>query len=100
LAFQGQRFLIALGAPRWRKQPGDNKRRNALITPPVRRPPAWRLYLYVLAPSLVIVGLVGALAICSVKMLGAVRGYVGGERLWATGRTEAVEPLRDAAPHH
>lgn len=89
-----------MGAPRWRKQPGDNKRRNALITPPVRRPPAWRLYLYVLAPSLVIVGLVGALAICSVKMLGAVRGYVGGESLWSKARNEAVQHLRDYAANH
>lgn len=83
---------------RW--QPGYNKRRNALITPPVRRPPAWRLYLYVLAPAVVIVSLVGVLAIGSVKVLGAVRGYVGGESLWSKARSEAVQHLRDYANSH
>lgn len=63
------------------------------MTPSVRRPPTWRLYLYMLAPSVVIVILVGALAIGSVKVLGAVRAYVGGESLWSKSRNEAVQHL-------
>lgn len=53
-----------------------------------------------LAPALVIVGLVGALAIGSVKVLGAVRGYVGGESLWSKARSEAVQHLREYASSH
>ncbi|MBI5924278.1 MAG: hypothetical protein HY836_01650 [Aquabacterium sp.] len=66
----------------------------------VRRPPAWRLYLYVLAPSVVVVTLAGALAITSVTLLGAVRAYVGGESLWSKARNEAVQHLRDYAASH
>ncbi|MGQ0599691.1 ATP-binding protein [Aquabacterium sp.] len=53
-----------------------------------------------LAPAVVIVALVGALAIGSVKVLGAVRGYVGGESLWSKARSEAVQHLRDYASSH
>lgn len=63
------------------------------MTPTVRRPPAWRLYLYLLGPSVLIVILVGALAMGSVKVLGAVRAYVGGESLWSKSRNEAVQHL-------
>lgn len=66
----------------------------------VRRPPARRLYLSVLAPSLVVVTLLGTLAIFSVMLLGAVRAYVGGESLWSKARSEAVQHLRDYAASH
>ncbi|WP_290643490.1 sensor histidine kinase KdpD [Aquabacterium sp.] len=66
----------------------------------VRRPPSRRLYLYVLAPSVVVVGLVGCMAIVSVMLLGAVRAYVGGESLWSKARNEAVQHLRDYAASH
>ncbi|HEX5356327.1 MAG TPA: ATP-binding protein [Aquabacterium sp.] len=72
-----------------------------LMTPAsVRRPPAWRLYVYVLAPSVVVVSLAGALAITTIMLLGAVRAYVGGESLWSKARNEAVQHLRDYASSH
>lgn len=60
----------------------------------------WRLYLNVLTPSLIVVALVGWLAITSVKTLGAVRAYVGGESLWSKARADAVQHLRDYALTH
>ncbi|MGC4062731.1 MAG: HAMP domain-containing sensor histidine kinase [Aquabacterium sp.] len=62
-----------------------------------RRPPGWRLYVNVLAPSLAVVVVVGALAMSSVKVLGAVRAYVGGESLWSKARADAVQHLRTYA---
>ncbi len=67
------------------------------MTPLVRRPSAWHLYLPVLVPSLVVVGLVATLAIGSVEVMGAVRAYVGGESLWSKARSEAVQHLRNYA---
>lgn len=63
--------------------------------PPALRP--WRLYLGLLAPSLVVVCTVALLAITSVKVLAAVRAYVGGESLWSKARHEAVQHLLDYA---
>jgi len=57
----------------------------------------WRLYLHVLAPTLVVVLLICALAVFSVRALGAVRGYVGGESIWSKARADAVQHLRDYA---
>ena len=57
----------------------------------------WRLYINVLAPSVLVVLLVAALAITSVRMLGAARGYVGGESLWSKARAQSVQHLRDFA---
>lgn len=59
--------------------------------------PSRRLYLYVLAPSVVVVALAGSMAIVSVMLLGAVRAYVGGESLWSKASNEAVQHLRDYA---
>ena len=63
------------------------------MTPSVRRLPAWRLYLYVLAPTIVIVAFLAGLAVSSVKVLGSVRAYVAGESLWSKSRNVAVEHL-------
>jgi signal transduction histidine kinase len=68
-----------------------------MSTSSLQPPPAWRLYFYVLAPALVVVCLIGALAIGSVMTLGAVRAYVGGESLWSKARHEAVAHLRNYA---
>ena len=62
---------------------------------PALRP--WRLYLGLLAPSLAVVCLVALLAVTSVKVLAAVRAYVGGESLWSKARHEAVQNLLDYA---
>jgi signal transduction histidine kinase len=69
------------------------------MTPTVRRPPAWRIYLYVLLPFVVIVSLVGTVTIGSVAVLGAVRAYVTGESLWSKARNEAVQQLLGYAEH-
>ena len=62
-----------------------------------RRGAGWRMYAHVLAPSLIVVLLVGMLAMSSVKALGAVRAYVGGESLWSKARSDAVQHLRNYA---
>lgn len=66
----------------------------------LRRSPGWRLYLNVLAPSLLVVLLVGGLAISSVKVLGAARAYVGGESMWSKARSDAVRHLHRYADSH
>lgn len=53
----------------------------------------WRLYLYVLAPAVVVVALLGAMSIASVMVMGASRAYVGGESLWSKSRGRAVQYL-------
>jgi signal transduction histidine kinase len=58
-----------------------------------RRTAGWRLYVNVLAPLLIVVLLMVVLAVGSVRMLGAARGYVGGESLWS----KAVQHLREYA---
>ena len=70
---------------------------NPAMRDAVRRPSGWRLYAKVFAPSLVVVVLVGALAVSSVKVLGAVRAYVGGESRWSKARADAVQHLRNFA---
>ncbi|RZI84892.1 MAG: PAS domain S-box protein [Rubrivivax sp.] len=57
----------------------------------------WRLYVAVLAPWLIVIGLLAMLAITSVNVLGALRAYVGGESLWSKARSDAVQHLRDFA---
>lgn len=70
--------------------------REAQASPaPALRP--WRLYLGLLAPSLIVVCTVALLAITSVKVLAAVRAYVSGESLWSKARHEAVQHLLDYA---
>lgn len=70
--------------------------REAQASPaPALRP--WRLYLGLLAPSLIVVCTVALLAITSVKVLAAVRAYVSGESLWSKARHEAVQHLMDYA---
>jgi signal transduction histidine kinase len=56
--------------------------------------PTRRLFLRVLAPSLLVVCLLAALSIGSVKLLSAVRAYVGGESLWSKSRSQAVHHLQ------
>jgi PAS domain S-box-containing protein len=76
----------------------NNPRQHAPAqSDPVRRPSGWRLYVKVLAPSLIVVALVGALAMSSVKVLGAVRAYVGGESQWSKAQADAVQHLRNFA---
>lgn len=57
------------------------------------RPAPWRLYARLLAPSLIVVAIVAALAGSTVRTLGAVRAYVSGESLWSKARADAVQHL-------
>ena len=57
----------------------------------------WWLHLGVLAPSVVVIALVSALAVNSVITLSAVRAYVAGESQWSKARNDAIRALRDYA---
>lgn len=70
------------------------------MTPLAQRTPHWRLYLNVLTPWLIVVLLIALLSINSVRTLGAVRAYVGGESLWSKARADAVQHLRNYATSH
>lgn len=48
----------------------------------------------VLAPFVVVIGVLLALCIGGYEVLSAVRAYVGGESLWSKGRSTAVAQLR------
>ncbi|MDE2401255.1 MAG: PAS domain-containing protein [Burkholderiales bacterium] len=67
------------------------------MTAQAGKPTAWRLYLSVLAPSLLVVCVVAALAIINVSVLGALRAYAGGESLWSKARSNAVQYVTDYA---
>ncbi len=58
---------------------------------PHQAPP--RLPLRVLLPTLLVMGALTLLATGSIYILGAVRGYVGGESLWSKSRAAAVQHL-------
>jgi signal transduction histidine kinase len=58
---------------------------------PHQAPP--RLPLRVLLPTLLVMGALTLLATGSIYILGAVRGYVGGESLWSKSRATAVQSL-------
>ena len=47
----------------------------------------------VLGPPLIVLALLCVLAAGSMRMLGAARGYVGGESLWSKARASAVQHL-------
>ena len=49
----------------------------------------------VLAPPLMVLALLCALAMGSLQMLGAARAYVAGESLWSKSRGSAVQALED-----
>ncbi len=55
---------------------------------------------HLLAPALILLGVLTLLATGSIYTLGAVRAYVGSESLWSKARATAVQHLRDFAVSH
>ena len=52
---------------------------------------------WVIAPFLIVLGLMAALGVASAEILSSVRAYVGGESLWSKGQKDAVYHLANFA---